>query len=551
MVEGPLTLLAAAGAWLWLGAEFAATWWAAMMLLIAINQALCVWIGRHPAPRRWHEAAVAAFTFVESGVYCLLALQLILSHRPDDNTAIVAAIAVLGGVSLSAVSEFVYSRLIGAASMATVLIALAATVLLAPVGPTPLHGAFALMAALALSGYLIQHAVRSDQTNRLLRGALAAVTQREAAAASANAAKSALVATMSHEIRTPLNGVLGMVQVMEGGPLVPAQRERLTIIRQSGEAMTSILEDVLDLSRAETGRLELDIREFELDEALEAACSPFIVRAEEKGLTLSIDIGAELSGRFRGDPGRLRQLIGNLLRNALKFTDAGGVSVSARGQDGMVHIAVADSGPGVPSDQADRMLRRFSRNEDSSLRRGGGGLGLAVAWELCALMGGRMEVENAATGGAVYTAILPLDRVGERAEPSDGDMDWSRLRVLAADDDRVNRLVLENLLSQIGVRPVLVSDGGQALAAWAASDWDLVLMDVHMGAVDGVSAVQEIRRRETESGRARTPVLALTGNAMAHQVAELLAAGMDGHVAKPIDADQLVAAMRALLEPAA
>jgi CheY-like chemotaxis protein len=220
-----------------------------------------------------------------------------------------------------------------------------------------------------------------------------------------------------------------------------------------------------------------------------------------------------------------------------------------------LRVAVIDTGPGLPADQIDRLFGKFSQLDASTTRRHGGtGLGLAISRDLCRLMRGDLTAASEPGKGATFSARMPLTRVGDVApvatalpvEPAGRET----LKVLAAEDNRVNRIVLEALLAQIGVEPMIVEDGAEAVAAWRARDWDLILMDVHMPVLDGVGAVRAIRAEETATGRRRTPVIALTANAMTHQVNDLLACGMDLHVAKPIDAAALFGAIEAALDMA-
>jgi signal transduction histidine kinase/AmiR/NasT family two-component response regulator len=372
-----------------------------------------------------------------------------------------------------------------------------------------------------------------------------ALSEALEAAEAANAAKSAFLATMSHEIRTPLNGVLGMAQAMAAESLSDSQRERLAVIQGSGEALLAILNDVLDLSKIEAGRLELVPTEFDLSALVHGASSAFAAIAEGKGLAFEVELDAA-RGRYRGDPVRLRQILHNLISNALKFTDRGEVRVCAERRSDMLEIRVSDTGMGITEANLSRLFQKFVQLDSSATRRvGGSGLGLAICQELAALMHGEITVTSEAGRGSCFTARLPLPRLADEApqRASGPDLDASRnpatLKVLAAEDNAVNQLVLRTLLAQIGIQPTVVEDGQAAISAWAAEDWDVILMDIQMPVMDGMSAAMAIRRLEQAGDRPRTPIIALTANAMAHQVADYLGAGMDGHVAKPIVAAQL------------
>ncbi len=414
---------------------------------------------------------------------------------------------------------------------------------------TPMATVAALAAAVSCGNFFHLSRRMLDRSRSALRQARARAEAGELAAEAANAAKSTFLATMSHEIRTPLNGVLGMAQAMSADELTPVQRERLSVIQQSGEALLAILNDVLDLSKIEAGRLELETIEFELAEVVRGAHSAFTALANKKGLSFGVDV-EPARGRYLGDPTRIRQILYNLISNALKFTETGEVRVTARLDGGLLALSVADTGLGISEEGLQRLFAKFDQLDSSTTRRfGGTGLGLAICHELAVLMGGEMRVESELGKGSRFTLRVPLQRVGEErmvaeyAPPPPNQRASLGLRVLAAEDNTVNQLVLKTLLHQLGVEPVVVDCGQAALDAWETSHWDLILMDIQMPGVDGVTAAERIRARERETRRPRTPIVALTANAMSHQVAQYLAAGMDGHVAKPIEAMALFQAI--------
>jgi signal transduction histidine kinase/AmiR/NasT family two-component response regulator len=388
------------------------------------------------------------------------------------------------------------------------------------------------------------------------QAAMAAMVAAKEEAEAASQAKSAFLATMSHEIRTPLNGVLGMAQVMARDPELPeTQRRRIEVVRESGEALLAILNDVLDLSKVEAGKLQLEDIAFDLDAVARGACQAFSAVAAEKGLSFRLEFYPGAAGRYRGDPTRLRQILYNLLSNAVKFTEAGEIGVIARRSEGVLSLEIADTGIGIAPAQLERLFGKFEQADASTTRRHGGtGLGLSISRELARLMGGDISAESTPGEGARFTVRLPLPRAGEAAppKPTAADagqaLDGARLRILAAEDNAVNQLVLKTLLAQVGAEPVIVAHGGEALAAWEAGGFDLILMDVQMPVMDGPTATRAIRDREAETGRPRTPIVALTANAMPHQVEAYLAAGMDGHVAKPIDAAELYGVLAAVAE---
>jgi PAS domain S-box-containing protein len=413
----------------------------------------------------------------------------------------------------------------------------------------------------------------TDQGGRPVRliGAMQNITGRKEAeraliqakedAEAANRAKSTFLATMSHEIRTPLNGVLGMAQamVMDNG-LSEIQRERLDVIRQSGETLLAILNDVLDLSKIEAGKLELEETEFDMAALARGAHAAFTAIANKKGLSFDLVIAPEAQGVYRGDSTRVRQILYNLVSNALKFTEQGEVRVSVGREAGGVRLSVSDTGIGIPPERLTSLFQKFEQADASTTRRyGGTGLGLAICRELASLMNGDIEAASQPGKGAAFHVRLPLPWVGASVplptpptvedHPAEA-LACSTLRVLAAEDNTVNQLVLRTLLHQIGVDPVVVDNGAAAIEAWEREEWDVILMDVQMPQMDGPTAAASIRARELAEGRRRVPIVALTANAMAHQVSEYMAAGMDSFVPKPIEVGRLFEALQQVLEAA-
>jgi CheY-like chemotaxis protein/two-component sensor histidine kinase len=360
---------------------------------------------------------------------------------------------------------------------------------------------------------------------------------------------------MSHEIRTPLNGVLGMAQAMDADDLPQHQRERLRIIRRSGEALLALLNDVLDLSKIEAGKVELEtgaidfeVMGRELEASFQALCAA-------KDIYLKVDVEPSASGRWTGDPTRVRQVLSNLIGNAVKFTDRGSVEVAIRHGGQGVSIVVRDTGPGIEPERLGRLFQKFVQADATTTRRyGGTGLGLSICRELCELMGGDIGVESTLGEGSTFTVQLPLARSHEPqaqlAEERPISFD-TRLRVLAAEDHETNQAVLKVMLQQIGFEVTLVDNGRQAIEAWEREPWDVILMDVQMPEMDGPTATRAIRERERVLGCRPIPIVALTANAMSHQVQEYLDCGMDAFVSKPLELPRLLEAIGGVLDRAA
>jgi signal transduction histidine kinase/AmiR/NasT family two-component response regulator len=407
-----------------------------------------------------------------------------------------------------------------------------------------------VLAAVALVTRVRGVVRRLDANEAGLSQAIADLVQARDEAEAANRAKSEFLANMSHEIRTPLNGVLGMVQVMERSELGSPHRERLKIVRDSGEILLTVLNDILDLAKIEAGRLELEIRDFDLEDAVAAACRPFAHLAAQKDVAFDIAIAPEVRGAWRGDGARLRQILANLASNAVKFTEEGRVTVEVNSSVDGVTFTVRDTGLGIAEESIPKLFSKFVQADGSTTRRfGGTGLGLAICRELVDLMGGRIAVQSEEGAGSSFVVSLPLVRGSETAALAAGREEATRLtaRVLAADDNTVNQLLLQALLEPVGIELTMASNGREAVAAFEAAAFDLILMDVQMPEMNGIEATRRIRDIEAQRPGPPTPILALSANVMIHQVEAYLAAGMDGFVAKPIDATNLLLAIEAAL----
>jgi CheY-like chemotaxis protein len=378
----------------------------------------------------------------------------------------------------------------------------------------------------------------------------ARLTEALARAEAANRAKSEFLATMSHEIRTPLNSVLGMAQVMNRGELSDPQRDHLRMISTAGGSLLTLLNDLLDLSKIEAGKIELEDGVIDA-EGLAAGIEAFVPLLQDKDVVLSVTVTPEACGGWSGDPTRFRQVLHNLVSNAVKFTDHGTISVVISFDGAALVLAVEDTGTGISATRLSQVFEPFIQADASTTRRyGGSGLGLTICRDLLTLMGGTIDVVSTEGVGSKFTVSLParaaaLPDAATKPHASIDSVDG--LRVLAAEDNPMNQIVLRTLLEASGIPVVMVSNGAEAVAAWRSGRWDLVLMDIQMPVMDGIEATRTIRAAERESGFARTPIVALTANAMDHHRSEYLSVGMDALVAKPINLEDLLRTIQSVL----
>jgi PAS domain S-box-containing protein len=372
------------------------------------------------------------------------------------------------------------------------------------------------------------------------------------AAEAANRAKSEFLANMSHEIRTPMNGIIGMTALALDGPLTAAQAECLDTIRRQAESLLTIVNDILDFSKIESRRVEVESVPFTLAHALDEVVRPLAMRAREKGITLTSAVAAEVPSRIVGDPVRLKQIVTNLVGNAVKFTEEGSVTLTVtadRRADSLVmlHFFVTDTGIGIPAEKQAAIFEPFRQVDGSMTRRfGGTGLGLAIASTLVELMGGRIEVDSAPGRGTTFHITVPTAAAGEDVQTASAvsaavaaaarraAAPARKARILVAEDNIVNQRVAEALLTKRGHTVTVVNNGREAIDALQRNAYDLVLMDVQMPEMDGFEATAAIRRMERDTGR-RVRIVAMTAHAMSGDREHCLAAGMDGYLSKPID----------------
>lgn len=397
-------------------------------------------------------------------------------------------------------------------------------------------GLFALIVffALVLSAARVESSRRADEAYH--------------AALAASAAKSRFLATMSHEIRTPLNGVIGAAELLGGTAVNEQQRQLIDTLRYSGIHLKSLIDDILDFSRIEAGKLELEDVSFDPGLAVRQTVDGLALLARGKGLACDCHVADDVPSLVRGDPARLRQIISNLVGNAIKFTHSGRIDIDVTTRPSTTEaevplvIRVRDTGIGIAADKLPRLFKAFSQTDDSTTRLyGGSGLGLAISQELARRMGGEILVESKVGSGTTFTVALYLGvasaPVVEQAAADPATLTVSGLRVLLVEDNPVNMTLGVAMLEQLGCTVDTAENGAEGVTRWRDARPDLVLIDCHMPVMDGLSATREIR--SSEACGTRTPIVALSASAFAEDRAACLDAGMDDFLAKPYTFDQL------------
>lgn len=371
-------------------------------------------------------------------------------------------------------------------------------------------------------------------------------------ARAANRAKGDFLANMSHEIRTPLNGVLGLADVLARTRLDADQRDLLHTLTASAADLNKLLSDMLDFSKLEAGKVTIEQIRFDLVALARDCASLFRPSAATKGLDLHLIAPAPF-GWVRGDPGRLKQILTNLLSNAVKFTDAGQIDFAiSRCAAGAWTFEVKDTGAGFDDADAERLFGRFEQADASTTRQfGGTGLGLSICRELAELMGGVISATGKRGQGATFTVTLPMQSVEALSEPTEPPPpeEGPPLRVLLVDDNATNRKVVELMLAHIGAVVTSCENGQESVATFQREPFDLILMDLQMPIMDGLSATRAIRETERVSGRVKTPLVVLSANVSPDDRASTALAGADAHIGKPIRADELIGTIVAVLEP--
>jgi CheY-like chemotaxis protein len=351
---------------------------------------------------------------------------------------------------------------------------------------------------------------------------------------------------MSHELRTPLNGVVAVSDLLAKEQTTERGRQMAELVRASGRLLEQVLTDILDISRIEAGQLPINLAAFDLAACVATIAALHRASAEAKGLEFVVRVDEAANGWRQGDDVRISQILSNLLSNAVKFTTEGRVALDVTTDGSATRFTVTDSGVGFSADFQAKLFSRFEQADGSITRRfGGSGLGLAISSSLAEMMGGTIEAQSEPGQGSVFSVTLPLETVaapeaaGDAAEAAGQDL--SAMKILVAEDHPTNRTVVSLILEPFGVELTLVEDGRQAVDAVERETFDLILMDLQMPVLDGLSAAREIRALETALGLARTPIVALSANALPEHIAQARAAGMDEHLAKPIRPDALIA----------
>jgi signal transduction histidine kinase/CheY-like chemotaxis protein len=551
----------------------------------------CAWLLGHPATgaamfaasaaidivyqsfvRRWLKASqgvqpirgfrrLAALSLVRIGVYVVPVAYMTLRGGPAEALYLGVQACSLVALALSASS---FSRLMFW-SFVTPVIAAFAVIGAAAFGPFQAVGVLIGVATLLFLVNLISttnhkaiatwHAAFTANLAMVgeLKSARDQAVQAREEARHAHRAKSNFLATMSHEIRTPMNGVLGMAQLLKRDEVDPVQSDRLDVLIESGEYLLSILNDILDVSKIDAGRLEIVPQPEDLRLFLDRLVGFWSPRADEKGVGLTLRLDESAPRHVMMDPLRMRQVLFNLIGNALKFTDEGWVDITASARPGrrgvsLVRFAVRDTGPGIAPDHIPSLFERFSQADESEVRKHGGtGLGLAIAKQLTDLMGGRIWVESRLGQGSTFHVEVPLPLAeGPRraqAAPTEtaAEARGDALAVLAVDDNAVNLLVLDQLLTSLGHSVIKAPGGPEALEILEAQRCDLVLMDIQMPGMTGIVALE--RLRAAPGPNRAVPVVAVTADVTSGGRNRYLELGFDEHCTKPIQVEDLISAM--------
>ena len=523
-----------------LGFRTAALWLAAVLFADGYGLAVTWLSARRGVEPKVRRAGYVSAVVVMVGVWTSLTVVLWLS---DNHVLRFAAICLTAGQLIHGQAVTLRSPTIFAIDAGLPALALAGM-------PALLGGyeGWGLVTVLISVGLVLLYTVSSASLNARRVNALEAA---ERAAMSASAAKSVFLATMSHELRTPMNGVLGMAHALAAGPLDAGQARQVDMLIRSGEGLMTILNDVLDVSKIEAGKLELETLTFDVRDLVDDVVTLWTQAAAAKDVRLAAAVDPAAPRWVTGDPTRLRQILTNLISNALKFTAQGEVTVRV-GPAGaaFLEIQVVDTGIGMTAEQQARLFQTFSQADASITRRfGGTGLGLAICKQLTELMGGAISVRSAPDAGSAFTLALPLPAApAPKAQAAPAPCEGiAGLRLLVADDNRINQLVARTILEAAGAQVEVADNGRQALERLGEQAYDAVLMDVHMPDMDGLEALR--RLRFGAAGARDVPVIALTADVMHGDERDLLAHGFDAVQPKPIKPADLISAIARASRP--
>ncbi|MBI1365737.1 MAG: response regulator [Alphaproteobacteria bacterium] len=536
------------------GPAVAAAWFA--LILVSQYVDWLAWAAyadekRIRPPGRFGWAILIADHVQVTGLYSLFpALMWFLYGTPGK----IFAMLWLSGALLHVTLHLHHERrtfIAAAAPHALYFFGLPAWALATDSSPGRVGAALILLAAIVYAAHLYIAFKRYYHASAEMRAAREQALERQAAAEEANRAKSAFLANMSHEIRTPMNGVLGMAAALDRDDLTPEQAQKLKIIRESGDLLLTVLNDILDFSKIEANRIEIEKAPFLLGEVARKVESLHALKAREKNIDFSIECESCETPRL-GDAHRILQVLHNLVGNAIKFTARGDVRVRIRADaaSDQVVIKVSDTGIGMTREQTERIFEPFSQADTTTSRRfGGTGLGLSIARGLIDAMGGAISVSSEPGRGSTFTARLPLPLApssAAAAEPAGAAQPASSplraLRVLAAEDNTVNRAVLQSLIGPACRELAFAEDGAETLARFKKERFDVILMDISMPGMDGVEAMEAIRKIERARAKGEhVPIIAVSAHAMRQQIDHYLAMGFDGYVTKPVSAERLTA----------
>lgn len=535
----------------------------ALIVASAFRFVIAYRIAPHSAAWRGGGNTILFATLLLSSIAWGGGLALVLSRYPLENWnsvyAVICTMAVASAIVVAYSTHLALSALNVLVTVVPGIVAIMAS------GSRPgltLGAATTVYVIFLLSQVrlLSRHYSGSIRNEELLRLRADELEQAKLAAEQASLSKTRFVANISHEIRTPMNGVLGMLSLILDSKLDARQRDFVDTAKHSAESLLHILNDVLDFSKIEVGRMDLLMESFALPELLDDVRRPFELPAASKGLEMSVEV-PQLPALV-GDPGRLRQVLVNLIGNALKFTESGGIAVRVA-EEGKtadtieLHFTVADTGTGIAPGKLDAIFEAFVQADSSGTRRQGGtGLGLSICQKLVELMGGRIWLESEVGAGSVFHFTVALKRASEEhfraslTALAQGTVSAEGLRILLVEDNAVNQKVAVHLLEKYKHKVDVAQDGLEALAAFDANKYDLVLMDLQMPKMDGLEATRAIRQRE-QAKRRHTPIVGLTASAMREDRTRCLEAGMDAYLAKPVRPEELHATISKFCQPGA